>query len=1129
MNPFYRLYPIQKQKVAVGLLCWLQTRRACLTMISACFFFTISSGLGQTTAVPDPLTATEFLPPSPNSTSLGRFGGAHIGLACGTMQKKIELLSFGSSNLNIPISLSYASNGIKVDEVGSRIGMSWNLQAGGIITRTVLGQIDEYSQRSVPAFDFNLLNRAYLNFMETLVSVNGQPSVADGEPDLFTFNFAGYIGKFILDKDLNPVLLTHSGLKIVRVDSDNFTIVTPQGIKYNFGGANAVETLSKSQAVAACGKTFSQAARTAFYLREIIHPNGEVISLRYSKVLYSYAAGISSSLSKYINGLYSCSIAVDGYSNTTCVTSYTANAPVLEEISSNVYGKVSFLYNNRSDLGDKLLVGIQVFKVNQSIPYKSYTLEYLQKQATMFLNRSTLLNNDQTLLYRPFLISVIEKDADNILGKKYKFSYSKAGLLPPRLSYAQDHYGYFNGKINNTFYSLPHSAEWQLLVPEATANREPDENFVSAGMLSKIVYPTGGSDSIVYEANTEWGQEQIGGSTEYFALTATGVAPQQAGIVTSDGIPIVENQQISVVVRCDVSPEAGGKYPGSGTVNIYEDNVLKTTIVAQSGSSVTQSVSLSAGKTYKVKITASRGPWISCSVNFSYKAGSITTLYTNKIAPGARVAKIITDTGNGLTQQKKYTYASLQSQERSTGMAIHKPSYEKIEEVFGRCYDCVIGKASYYTYSSSSVLNIYRFSGAPVYYSNVFEEDLSGHGGIEYQFSQVADEWGQDILGKMPNPPFSSNDDINGLEINRLIFKRNGTTIIPVLQVYTHYKTDSRINNLQQAYVVRKKYVNPCPSGGDPPTAAEITAYDFLMYNHKQRWVYADTVRTRLYDASGTSFDETLQISFYDNDTHAQLSRTKVIKSDGSQETLHSVYPDDYPNGCTFIDNMKSNSAHLSGFPIEQVRYREAGGIRTILYGAITKYYPGGQGRIDQVLKLEPFRPILSTSFKFSNSTSGSLPYGSTGASPFVSDGEYITRLTYSNYDIFGNPRQITPAQGRSVTYIWSYGGQFPVAKIYNADFATVQSALGGEQALTSFTGSFPSDTELRNKFNNIGSALPNASLSYYTYDVWNGLTSITEPSGRTTYFYYDGLGRLTEKRDWQQKIINVNGYHYKQ
>lgn len=54
------------------------------------------------------------------------------------------------------------------------------------------------------------------------------------------------------------------------------------------------------------------------------------------------------------------------------------------------------------------------------------------------------------------------------------------------------------------------------------------------------------------------------------------------------------------------------------------------------------------------------------------------------------------------------------------------------------------------------------------------------------------------------------------------------------------------------------------------------------------------------------------------------------------------------------------------------------------------------------------------------------------------------------------------------------------------------------------------------------------AEMNTYTYDPLTGMTSSTDPSGRTTYYSYDGSGRLQAVKDTQQKTKETYEYHYR-
>lgn len=63
----------------------------------------------------------EIIPPSPVAYEFVKYGQVPVGLFTGTNNFSVPLYNFETSNIQIPISLNYSSNGIKVDEVSSKI------------------------------------------------------------------------------------------------------------------------------------------------------------------------------------------------------------------------------------------------------------------------------------------------------------------------------------------------------------------------------------------------------------------------------------------------------------------------------------------------------------------------------------------------------------------------------------------------------------------------------------------------------------------------------------------------------------------------------------------------------------------------------------------------------------------------------------------------------------------------------------------------------------------------------------------------------------------------------------------------------------------------------------------------
>ncbi|MBP6977475.1 MAG: hypothetical protein KBB71_04080 [Lentimicrobiaceae bacterium] len=68
---------------------------------------------------PDPRLdyVPNVIPPSPTAAELGRYGQIPVGMFTGAPQVSIPLYTLTSRYLSVPVSLSYSSNGIKVEQV----------------------------------------------------------------------------------------------------------------------------------------------------------------------------------------------------------------------------------------------------------------------------------------------------------------------------------------------------------------------------------------------------------------------------------------------------------------------------------------------------------------------------------------------------------------------------------------------------------------------------------------------------------------------------------------------------------------------------------------------------------------------------------------------------------------------------------------------------------------------------------------------------------------------------------------------------------------------------------------------------------------------------------------------------
>jgi hypothetical protein len=1132
---------------------------------------------------------TDIIPPAPNAASLGTYGGLNFGLFTGTMSHSIPIYDYASTNISVPISISYHSNGVRVDEIASRVGVSWSLNAGGVISRTVNGRVDESATRVKPPASFPDRDRALIDFMDGLALADANGGHNDDQPDLFSFNFNSYNGQFILDSSNNAILLSHANIKVetdLSSSAWNFKITTPDGVQYIFGGSGATEMTTKLNVGEGCGKNYSFGVPTAFYLKQIIHPNNDVVNFVYSGVGYSYKTGTIESI--YNRDIYNAELCSTGstpptFNNTTCISRYSVSGVRLDEINSSAGNKIKFYYNSRSDGVDVLLSKIEVYQPSNTNPIRLFSFDYNYSYATNFLN--TYSYNDETLKYRPFLTKFIEKSADEALSKTYQFTYNDINGLPPRLSFSQDDYGIFNGKNNNTLIPKPTFLVWQDNLPAATANRTVDPEYGIKGLLSKIVYPTRGSDTIIYEANTIYTNVPIPlPDSVIFAQVSSGSGG--VSMAYSSQAIIGVGQETHLYASCGYSGPPNEYDPIHCTGQVFVNDVTvpasPTTVYSNTtlhcGNTLTPPrIDLQAGHTYVIKVVAG-GYYSDVSASMSYKYGTQTYQLMNKQVGGLRVKKIITTDSVAMNQTtKKYIYANLNFQNQSSGGLVYEPIYEKYLDAYVACSPCgsacqQYAKYWYYSMYSYSQNNIYAYTSAPVTYGSVIEsfgEDFE-NGGIEHKYTVVADEQGTNVLGyNFLGVPLSSNSWQNAREYYQQIFKKLSGNYIPVKKVFNHFKDDQRIDEIFTAYLANKKYTPLYEY--NPPSNDEFNAYDLFKYSVFRKWSYIDTVRTLTYDNAGQNYIEDTVVTEYANVNHAQPTKISKRGSNIKLNVVNNYYPQDISlTGPEEIARQALISKHITS-PVLQ--------IQTLTDG-------------NQTMKVKINYGVFSNGLVLPKEQ-----YIQTFQTPIEK------RVEFFKYSNVGKVAEQGKSSDLKLSYIWNYNLLYPVAEVKNADSLNIvyTSFEGDNKGNWSYNGSAAFDASaptgkniyILNGANGItkdglGSGTTyivsywttnnsafsiagtitgypmsgrsigdwkyfehrvtgqtqisltgtgnidevrlypvTAQMTTYTYDPLIGITSQCDQNNRISYFEYDGLGRLSLVRDMDKNIVKKLCYNY--
>ncbi len=650
-----------------------------------------------------------LLPQSPEASSIGKYGQVPVGLFTGTPQLGIPIYQFKSGALQLPVSINYSSNGIRVNEYSSSVGLGWNLSAGGVITRTVFGQKDE--NQYIPANQVNL-DASVDQFQYVTAATGSGNNAVDTQPDIFSFSFNGYSGKFYLDDNSTfmysrgVIFLEPSPLKVqlLQVNQEtHFKIVDPTGVAYYFGGTNAIEKFRYRASNQADSSENPEDVASAWYLTKMTHPSGDEITFSYTQGNVSYTNGLSQSISKE-NNITNYGVAprfCDFQSNEKAyVTFATGNFSYLTEINSGAAGKITFTYSQKTQMptGFKQLdrVMIQDYRAQET---KHFDLDYLITGSNGPLNGDIISEGYYSKRY--FLSSVTEVSKDGNSLSPHTFTYTDPESLPSRFSYAQDHWGYYNGKSLNenlidqkTIDAI--SGNYLLrnaLSSFKAADRSPNPSFAHKGLVKGITYPLRGSNEFTYEGNAYYGEvksyppiatrvadvSQNGLLTNSFDISTVdfdhkGFLSFKANLddffAASDGTFNTTDFNIALVEVVDLT--TGTVQSIYGDSDIHGQNPFMTPYgVYNQNFSKSMYVKLVKGHSYRFTIQLDPGYSIS-GVTLRYYDAPMVITQENIPVGGMRIQQVNTINGSGKIETKKYHYGTMDCLGCDTGSVFNR-------------------------------------------------------------------------------------------------------------------------------------------------------------------------------------------------------------------------------------------------------------------------------------------------------------------------------------------------------------------------------------------------------------------------------------------------------------------------
>ncbi len=447
--------------------------------------------------------------PTASVASLGKYGNDSGVDNKGRYNNSIKLFSLSSGNLKYNMNISYSSNGLKVNDWGSRIGLLWNNNFTSVIYRQIRGLPDETGTKLE---SLQGSPRHYtVNDYHTIENLSQEVGI-DGESDLFYYNIFGLTGSFVILNGKAQQVNYNEKLKIdIGTDFSHFIITLQDGTKYYYGTNNNIEytafnTLCMEESPA------TPQLKTAWFLTKMESATGQKnITFSYENIYNSYIEDKSETLT-IKNKAYSQDRPCNGhiiprvYNHNNCTRIKIAQTKNLTKVTSSDF-VVDYSYIAREDItSDKLLDNIEI-KGSNNILINKIKFDY-----SKYGNNSSITSLDD--VGTPIRYFLQKVSVGKTLEQKYYFTYNNEALLPPRFSYNQDIMGLYNGITNNSnffpdefipkiqaLFTIWYPGDWQI-PPIPSANRAPHYPESSYGLLTNIQYPTGGNESIIYEPNT---------------------------------------------------------------------------------------------------------------------------------------------------------------------------------------------------------------------------------------------------------------------------------------------------------------------------------------------------------------------------------------------------------------------------------------------------------------------------------------------------------------------------------------------------------------------------------------------------------------------------------------------------